>query len=68
MQYQRTCQAQQIASGVDGILVLELGDVAVVIDPNIVNCVLSNRVTIPGLPPCMASKVLLVQRLALSEA
>ena len=32
MQHHRTCQSQQIVSGVDGILVRELSDVAVVID------------------------------------
>ena len=34
-----TCQAQQIASSVGGILVLELGDVVVVVDADLVNCV-----------------------------
>ena len=35
MQRWRTRQAQQIASSVDGLLVLELGDVAVVNDANL---------------------------------
>ena len=45
---------KQIASGVDGISVIELGDVVVVFDASFLNCVLRDRVTIHGLPPCMA--------------
>ena len=43
-----------IASGVDGIFVFELGDVVVVFDASLLNCVLRTRVAIHGLPPCMA--------------
>ena len=45
-------------------IVLELGNVAVVIDVNLFGCVLNNQVTIHGLPSCMA-QLLFVNRLAL---
>ena len=48
-QSQRTCWAQQIESCVHGVLVLALGDIAVVIDASVLNCVLSNLVPIHGL-------------------
>ena len=53
MQHQRACQSQQIASGVDGILVLDLSDVAVVIDAHLINCVLASG-DHNWVPQCMA--------------
>ena len=67
-QSQRTCWAQQIESGADGVLVLELGDVAVVIDASVLNCVISNLVTIHGVPPCIAPNCSLYIDLLSSEA